>query len=582
MTEERKEHLRQLKEAVSATLETIAVGGYDGIRHVLATDERLKAYADDVCVHPFRHNLYEQLQLLRFFRWAEKYEWKPKRVVNRIKFLEYVKFSGLSGRQSYPLTPSQVFIIAGIYGFAFPDGTRLIRDAYIEVPRKYGKTTFTAGLAVGELMVFGDDNAQVFVGANSYDQAKICFDEIRNIVRDFDPDEQYTKVNREKITFKANLRNAYAQCLTANAKTKDGLNASLVIMDEYAQARNTKTKNGADLKNVLTSSMGVRKNPLTIVITTASEVLDGPYAHELEGVLEVLRGEKENDRVFALIFMPDVDDKEDDPATWRKVQPHLGVTVQEDYYEIEWQRAQLSAENMMTFRTKLLNIFAINEEKVWFTPKEASRLLSNFNVDEVKGRPLTAVSFDLSVHDDFSAVSYTWYSSREKSFFCHTDYYFPEGAILDHPNRELYLQWHKDGHLKFCKGNVIDVRMIASDIIARTKILTVVQVGYDSYKAQDLVNILSTIPGGKEALQPFRQTYGAFNLPVESFEMMARQDVPKIYFNNNPINVYCLSNCKIDTDLLDNKKPIKVSANQKIDGTITMLMGIGLLNSFER
>ena len=582
MTEESKKRLRSLKDEVTARLDEIAASGYDGYRHALDTDERLYAYADDVCMHPDGHNLYEQLMLARFFDLVSRYEWKQKRVRNRIRFLEKIRFSGLNGRQSYRLTNSQCFIVAGIYGLSMQDGSRLIRDAYIEVPRKYGKTTFTAGLAAGELMVFGDDNAQVFVGANSYDQAKICFDEIRNIVRDVDSDERYTRVNREKITFKTDVRNAYAQCLTANAKTKDGLNASLVIMDEYSQARNTKTKNGADLKNVLTSSMGVRKNPLTIVITTASEVIDGPYIHELEGVLAILRGEVVNDRVFALIFMPDIDDREDDPKTWHKVQPHLGITVQENYYEIEWQRAQLSAENLMNFRTKQLNIFAINDAKVWFSPKDANRLVSDFNIDLVNGRPLTAVTFDLSVHDDFSAVSYTLYNGRDKSFLCHTDYYFPEEALEGHPNRELYLYWHRNGYLKLCKGKVIDVRMIAEDIIRRTKTLTIIRFGYDAYKAQDLVNILGTLPGGREALHPYSQTYGSFNLPVESFEMLALRDEPLIHFNDNPINVYCLTNCKIDKDNLENKKPIKVSENRKIDGTITMLMGLGILFSYER
>ena len=92
--------------------------------------------------------------------------------------------------------------------------------------------------------------------------------------------------------------------------------ASLVIMDEYAQARNTAGKNGADLKNVLTTSMGPRREPLTIIITTASDVVDGPFAHELDGVMAVLRGEAESDTMFASIFMPDVDDAEDSPETW--------------------------------------------------------------------------------------------------------------------------------------------------------------------------------------------------------------------------------------------------------------------------
>lgn len=64
--------------------------------------------------------------------------------------------------------------------------------------------------------------------------------------------------------------------------------------------------------------------------------------------------------------------------------------------------------------------------------------------------------------------------------------------------------------------------------------------------------------------------------------MLAYDEPPQIVFNNNPINVYCLTNCVIDEDRLENKKPMKISQYRKIDGTITMLMTLGLLYSFER
>ena len=549
-------------------------------RALIDTDKRIGDYVFSVIDNPEGHNLYEILGVRRFLRMLDKYDWKPKRVKKFFKFYQALKFSGLKGRTRYKLTPVQAFQFANIYGFARPDGRRLIRTAYLFVPRKFSKTTSCAALAVYD-MLFGDNNAQAYVGANSYDQAKICFDEIRNIMFDIDGKGKHFRVNREKITFKDHGRDSLIQCLTANAKTKDGLFASLVIMDEYAQARNTAGKNGADLKNVLTTSMGPRREPLTIVITTASDVVDGPFAHELDGVLKVLRGEAESDTMFASVFMPDVDDAEDDPKTWAKVQPHLGITVQPDYYANEWETAQLSAENMLAFRTKLLNIFTINDEKTWFTYEKAQELIGDFDIDHVTGFPQCAVAFDLSVHDDFSAVTYTLYSSETKRFYSHTDYYFPEGALPRHPNEQLYRLWHEKGYLQFCKGQKIDVRMITEDILRRGKIVNIIRIGYDAYKAKDLVSVLSSV-GARNVLTPYSQTYGSFNLPVESFEMLAYDDPPKITLNNNPINVYCLTNCVIDMDNLENKKPLKLSQYRKIDGTITLLMTLGLLYSFER
>lgn len=582
MTEDEKERWRKYKaDTVQLLRGKCSTYAWRYRQALIDTDVRIGEYVFGVVDNPDAHNLYEILGVQRFLQMLDKYQWKAGRVRNFIRFYEALRFSGLRGRTRYRLTPVQTFQFANIFGFARADGRRLIRTAYLFVPRKFSKTTSCAALAVYD-MLFGDSNAQAYVGANSYDQAKICFDEIRKIMLDLDPRGKHFKVNREKITFKGDQgRDSLIQCLTANANTKDGLFASLVIMDEYAQARNTAGKNGADLKNVLTTSMGPRREPLTVVITTASDVVDGPFAHELEGVLSVLRGEKESDTMFASIFMPDVDDAESDPRTWAKVQPHLGITVQPDYYENEWQTAQLSAENMLAFRTKLLNIFAINEEKTWFTHEKAKELLGSFDIDRVQGRPDCAVAFDLSVHDDFSAVSYTVYSSASKKFYTHTDYYFPEGALKGHPNEQLYRLWHEKGYLKLCKGQKIDTAMITEDILRRSKLVNIIRIGYDAYKAQELTSILKTV-GAKNVLTPYSQTYGNFNLPVESFEMLVYSDPAKIELNDNPINAFCLENCVIDTDNLENKKPLKVSQYRKIDGAITLLMTLGLLYTFER
>lgn len=506
MTEEEKVRLRSLKADTAAWLQRDRDAYPTRYRCALVeTDRRIGDYVYGVIDNPERHNLYELLAVKRFFRMLDRYKWSPKRVKHFFRFYQALRFSGINGRTRYKLTPVQAFQFANIFGFVKPDGRRLIRSVYLFVPRKFSKTTSSAALAVYD-MLFGDNNAQAYVGANSYDQAKICFDEIRAIMFDLDAGGRHFRVNREKITFLDRGRDSLIQCLTANAKTKDGLFASLVIMDEYAQARNTAGKNGADLKNVLTTSMGPRREPLVIVITTASEVVDGPFKGELDGVMAVLRGEKTNDTMFASIFMPDVDDDEGDPATWAKVQPHLGITVQPDYYEREYENAQLSAENMLAFRTKLLNIFCVSDEKTWFTYEKANDLLGKFDIDNVAGHPDCAVAFDLSIHDDFSAVSYTIYLTESKKFYCHTDYYFPEGALKGHPNEQLYRSWHAQGHLQFCKGQKIDVAQIAEDILRRSKKVNIIRIGYDKYKAQDLTSILSSVGAVTCSLHTARHT----------------------------------------------------------------------------
>ena len=577
MTEEEKQGLRQLKADVIVYLQGEREELYRRFREALVeTDPRIGEYVLGCILHPEAHNLYELLGVKRFFYLLSRYEWRPGRVRHFFRFYEALKFSGLEGRRRYRLTPVQAFIFANIYGF-YHDGLCLIRTAYLFVPRKFSKTTSVASMALYD-MLFGDHNAQAYIGANSYNQAKICFDEIRAIMSGLDPDGRHIRINREQIFFKDRGRDSLIRCLTANAKTQDGLNASLAILDEYAQARDTSGKSGAALKNVLTSSMGVRKQPLTVVCTTASDVVDGPFARELDGVLQVLREELENDSIYAAIFMPDVDDAESDPATWRKVQPHLGVTVREDYYAKEWADAQLSADKLLEFRTKLLNIFAVNERSAWITSKVVGSATRSFALGAF-GRVPAMCALDLSESDDFSAVSFGIYRQQERSFWFYTRYYFPEGALEGHPNERLYRIWAEQGHLTLTPGEVIDYRVIVDDILAANREVELLGIGYDPWKSQEVINMLAAA-GAKNVLRPVKQTYGYFTAPVQSFEHGIKTG--HVFLNDNPINGFCFGNAILDEDNLENRKPVKRAADRKIDGAITTLMTMRLFIDYER
>ena len=563
-----KEDLIKLKQEVVEHLKQIDVPSY----RLEDTDKRLVVYAQELIYNPDKHNLYELLALKRFFIFIDKYLFKPNEVKKFIVFYEQLKFSGLKRRQRYKLTPVQVFQFTNIMGFYKDEGKRLCREALLFVPRKFSKTTSVSSLAIYDLL-FGDANAQCFVAANSYDQAQICFGEIKEILKSLDPKLRHFKINREQIFNLRRGKTSFARCLASSPDKLDGLNASTVIVDEYAQA------DSAELKNVLTSSMGARVNPLTIVITTASAKLNGPFVELLAAYKYILRDELDNDSVFAHIFEPDIDDQEDNPATWTKVQPHLGVTVQPDFYENEYQKALLTSKDMMTFRTKLLNIFVQDKTIAWLTQDEVSNLAKSIQLNEIEGRPDAMVSVDLSVCDDFSAVSYTIYKKENQKFFAYTDYYIPESLLTTHTNRNLYQRWVDNGHMKLCKGEVIDYKMIAQDILANAKYVRILQIGYDSYKSQEFVNMISAL-GGKPYLKAVSQTYGTFTSPVESMEYAVKTE--RINFSNNPITWYCFGNAVIDEDRMENRKPIKRAKDDKIDGVITNLMNLYLFNNYIR
>lgn len=568
MTEEEKDKLRAAKDEVTAEL-----AGIDIARFQLGkVDARLEAYVRIVAENPNEHNLYEQLAIARFLRMCGKYGINVTEVQLFFDFYESLYFPGKVGHQRYKLTPVQCFQFASIFAF-WNNGRRVVREVVLFVPRKFSKTTSTASLAMYDVL-YGDANAECYTGANSSDQAKKCFDVIRGCFQRLDPKERRYTINEQQIKSRRRDRSAFAQCLTANARTKDGLNASTVIMDEFSQARDS------DLLTVLTTSMGVRENPLTAIITTASDVFDGPFYEMLQGYKSVLLGEYEDDSLFAHIFEPDVDDAEDDENTWRKVHPHLGITVSLEFYQQEYKKAlRDGAEAMLAFRTKLLNIYAENEQRSWISSTLARHISKPMSIDGMKGRPDAMAAIDLSESDDFSAVTMGIYDAALKNFYFHTAYFFPEGALKDHPNEKLYRNWVERGYLKLTPGNVIDYPTIVDYVLYLNQHARILGIGYDPWKSQEVINMLSA-SGAGNVIKGVRQTYGTFTAPVESFEHGAKTG--HIFINDNPINAYCFGNAVLDTDKLENCKPIKRKHNQKIDGVITKLMCLRLFIDYER
>lgn len=568
MTEEEKDKLRQAKADVTDLLASTDIDRY----RLTEVDSRLDGYVREVASNPDGHNLYEQLAVARFFRLCDKYGINATEVWQFFDLYESLYFPGKTGQQRYKLTPVQTFQFASIFAF-WHDSKRVVREVVLYVPRKFSKTTSTASLAIYDLL-YGDANAESYTGANSNDQAKKCFDVIRGCMRKLDPKERRYIVNEQTIKSRRKDRTAFAQCLTANARTKDGLNASTVIMDEFSQARSS------ELLTVLTTSMGVRENPLTVIITTASDVFDGPFYEMLQGYKSVLLGEYEDDSVFVHIFEPDLDDPEDAESTWRKVHPHLGVTVSMDFYRQEYKNAlRNGSEAMLAFRTKLLNLYAENEQRSWISSTLARHISRPINIDGIKGRPAAMVAIDLSESDDFSAVTMGMYDVAHKNFFFYTSYFFPAGALPGHPNEKLYRVWAEKGYLILTDGDVIDYRRIVDYVLYLNQHVRVLGIGYDPWKSQEVINMLAA-SGAGNVIKGVRQTYGVFTAPVESFEHGAKTG--HVFINDNPINAYCFGNAVLDSDKLENCKPVKRKANQKIDGVITMLMCMRLFIDYER
>ena len=252
----------------------------------------------------------------------------------------------------------------------------------------------------------------------------------------------------------------------------------------------------------------------------------------------------------------------------------MGVTVSLDFYRQEYKNAlRNGSAAMLAFRTKLLNVYSENQQRSWISSTLARSIARPMPLDAIKGRPDAMVAIDLSESDDFSAVTVGIYDYDRKNFNFHTAYFFPEGALPGHPNERMYRVWAEKGYLTLTAGDVIDYRAIVDYVLYLNKVVRILGIGYDPYKSLEVVNMLAA-SGADNVLAGVRQTYGNFTAPVESFEHGAKTG--HIFINDNPINYYCFGNAVLDSDKLENCKPIKRTQTQKIDGVITTLMCLRL------
>ena len=355
MTEEEKRELRALKVAKVEDLRGWVKKRTRKIKAVWATDERLKTYVMEVARCPERHNVWEICAVVRFFELLEKYEWHEKRAKLQINMQERLRHRTDDGLREIRLQPVQAFMVAvpfgivrkvdvrGKHGERRRAVRRVIRSVVWMVPRKFGKTTIISGFGVTEFF-FGPYDAEVDVVSTTGRQAKICYNMIKLSMMDLvsrEPSLQGVRLmyNRESLFYENPLDGAaQVNVFGDNPDALNGLKPSLAIEDESASMEDTPSKAGNESRNTLESGQGPREEPLSFQITTASKYVNGPFAQSLIGIKDVLAGRSQNDAMFAMLFCPDVDDREDDPATWHKCHPMLGETVQADYYEMNAKR----------------------------------------------------------------------------------------------------------------------------------------------------------------------------------------------------------------------------------------------------
>ena len=174
---------------------------------------------------------YVKLACQRYLDWMDRDDMvfipeKVDRVVNFIGKLRH--FTGKMNGKPFVLSDFQFWIICAIFGFSKGE-RRVIRNAYIELARKNGKSFFASAIALYMLIADGENNAEVELVANSTKQAKIVFEMCKNLVNGIDERHKYFKSYRDNIRF--DYTKSFLQVLSSDAGVNDGWNSLMTIID---------------------------------------------------------------------------------------------------------------------------------------------------------------------------------------------------------------------------------------------------------------------------------------------------------------------------------------------------------------
>lgn len=462
-------------------------------------------------------------------------------------------------------------VIGPLYGWRRPDGTRRYRRAYIEVPKKNGKSTLCSGLAIRALLE--GSGSEVYAAAASRDQAKIVFNEAANMVGASKELEGVLTVRRSQNTIFWRDKQSVFRAIASDADTAQGKNASCVICDELHVWRSR------DFFESLIYSGRARAEPLFVIITTAGDDLSGLCWEEHLYAQQVIKGEVEDLHHLALIYGAEDGDDWRSPETWRKANPSLGVTIAEETLAEDCQRAQESPTRENVFRRYSLNQW-VGATAGFISLDEWMAEECRQPIDEqaLLGRPCYG-GIDLSRNRDLSAV--VWCFQVGPLYYFLPRVYIPSAQISrrEREDHVPYRSWIRDGFIRECQGEVTDYEQIRSDVIADSKLFDVREIGYDPYNAEHLCEQqLGLLDGLNVVAHP--QSMQKMCQPTQELQKIVKAGT--IRHGAHPVIDWMVSGAAAYEDTNGNIRPIKKHSTTRIDGVVAAIIALGRCMGDER
>lgn len=465
----------------------------------------------------------------------------------------------------FELIDWQEQIIRDLFGTLKPNGYRQFNTAYIEIPKKQGKSELAAAVALLLTCGDGEERAEVYGCAADRQQAAIVFDVAADMGRMCPALSKRVKILASQKRLIYTPTNSFYQVLSAEAYSKHGFNIHGVVFDELHTQPNRK------LFDVMTKGSGdARMQPLYFLITTAGTDTHSICYETHQKAKDIIEGRKIDPTFYPVIYGADESDDWTDPKVWKKANPSLDITVGIDKVKAACESAKQNPGEENAFRQLRLNQW-VKQAVRWMPMEKWDNCAFAVDEDELEGRVCYG-GLDLSSTTDITAFVLVFPPlDNEDKYIILPYFWIPEDNLTLRVNRDHvpYDVWERQGYLQTTEGNVVHYGFIEQFIERLGERFNIREIAFDRWGA---VQMVQNLEGMGFTVVPFGQGFKDMSPPTK--ELMKLVLEQKIAHGGHPVLRWNMDNIYIRTDPAGNIKADKEKSTEKIDGAVATIMAL--------
>ena len=473
-----------------------------------------------------------------------------------------------------PLKPDAwqvAYVIAPVFGWVAPDDhgrlLRIIRNCYLDVPRKAGKTTIASGLGLYLAFADGENGAEVLAVAGSRDQAGNAYRPAK-LIAEKSPEMQEAGIRPLQAEISRPADGSFFKAVASVGDLIHGSHVSGAIVDELHIHKSP------DVLDAVESGTGARDQPLVLIITTPDDGSPNTVYATTRGYIDRLAaGTIHNPRQYGVVFSAAESDSPTAEATWRKANPGYGVSPTKAFLQAESRKAMDSPANLARFQRLHLGI-RTKQQSRYLLLADWDRNSGMVREEKLSGRRCFG-GLDLAATSDLSALAWV-FPSDDGGIDLIWRFWVPEARIaaLDETTANAATEWVRRGWLAATPGNVADYDFIRAQVARDLEAFDHAEIGYDPWNATQLVNDL--VSDGANMVQ-VRQSFSSLSPSLKELQRMLRlgtANAPMVRHGGNPTMRWMIDNLAVAMDASGNVKPDKAKSAQKIDGVSALVTAL--------